>query len=54
MIGSNRLRAFVDIELPAIAPGLVGAATFSLILSLNETARTSILQGGGNTVQTYL
>jgi ABC-type spermidine/putrescine transport system permease subunit II len=54
MSGANRLRGFLDIELPLIRPGLLGAATFSLILSFNETVRTSAVQGGRNTVQTYI
>jgi len=39
------LQAFVDIELPLIRPGILGAATFSLILSFNETIRTAAVQG---------
>jgi len=54
MSGANRWRAFRDIELPLIWPGISGAATFSLILSFNETVRTSIVQGPLNTVQTYI
>jgi len=54
MTGANRWRAFLDVELPATRPGLVGAASFSLILSCNETIRTSIVQGPLNTVQTYI
>jgi spermidine/putrescine transport system permease protein len=54
MSGANRWRAFRDIELPLIGRGLSGAATFSLILSFNETIRTSIVQGPLNTVQTYI
>jgi ABC-type spermidine/putrescine transport system permease subunit II len=54
MSGANRLRAFVDVELPLIRPGILGAATFSLILSFNETIRTAAVQGGQNTVQTYI
>jgi ABC-type spermidine/putrescine transport system permease subunit II len=52
--GANRWRAFLDIELPLIRSGILGAATFSLILSFNETIRTSMVQGGYNTVQTYI
>jgi spermidine/putrescine transport system permease protein len=52
--GANRLQAFWEIELPQIAPGLSGAATFAVILSFNETARTAVVQGGNNTVQTYI
>ena len=54
MSGANRWRAFLDIELPLICPGILGAATFSLILSFNETIRTSVVQGRYNTVQTYI
>jgi spermidine/putrescine transport system permease protein len=54
MTGANRWRAFRDIELPLIRPGITGAATFSLILSFNETVRTSAVQGPLNTVQTYI
>ncbi len=54
MLGSNRLVAFWNIEFPHIRSGLMGAGAFALILSFNETIRTSIVQGGQNTVQTYL
>jgi spermidine/putrescine transport system permease protein len=54
MSGANRLQAFRDIELPLIRAGVLGAASFSLILSFNETVRTSIVQGPLNTVQTYI
>ncbi len=54
MSGANRLQAFFEIELPQIHQGLLGAAVFSLIISFNETIRTSVVQGGRNTVQTYL
>ena len=54
MLGSNRWRAFWDVEFPAIRSGVAGAATFSMILSFNETARTSLVQGANNTVQTYI
>ena len=43
--GAGRWRAFVDVELPLIRSGISGAATFSLILSFNETIRTSVVQG---------
>lgn len=54
MSGAGRWRAFRDIELPLIWPGVSGAAMFSLILSFNETIRTSLVQGPLNTVQTYI
>jgi ABC-type spermidine/putrescine transport system permease subunit II len=52
--GANRTQAFWDVELPQIAPGISGAATFSVILSFNETVRTAVVQGGNNTVQTFI
>ncbi len=54
MSGAGRWRAFRDVELPLIWPGVSGAATFSFILSFNETIRTSLVQGPLNTVQTYI
>jgi ABC-type spermidine/putrescine transport system permease subunit II len=54
MSGANRVRAFLEVELPQIRQGVVGAAVFSLIISFNETILTSVVQGGRNTVQTYL
>lgn len=52
--GARRWRAFRDIELPLIWPGVTGAAIFSMILSFNETVRTALVQGPLNTVQTYI
>lgn len=52
--GAGRLRAFLTVELPLIWPGVMGSATFSVILSFNETVRTSLVQGPFNTVQTYV
>lgn len=52
--GANRWRAFIDVELPLIRPGVMGAAVFSVILSFNETERTTLVQGPLNTVQTYI
>ena len=54
MSGAGRVRAFFEVELPQIHHGILGAAVFSLIISFNETIRTSVVQGGRNTVQTYL
>ena len=54
LTGANRWRAFLDIELPLIYPGVVGAAIFSMIISFNETVRTTMVQGPYNTVQTYI
>ena len=52
--GAGRLRAFLNVELPLIWPGVMGSATFSVILSFNETVRTNLVQGPFNTVQTYV
>lgn len=54
MLGASPLRAFFEVELPQIYQGLLGASIFSLILSFNETIRTSLVQGRHNTVQTYI
>jgi spermidine/putrescine transport system permease protein len=54
MLGSNHWNAFWNVEFPSIRPGIVGSSTFSMILSFNETARTSLVQGANNTVQTYI
>lgn len=54
MSGAGPLRAFFEIELPLIRHGITGAALFSLILSFNETIRTSLVQGGRNTIATYI
>ncbi len=52
--GADRWQAFRDIEFPLIAPGIYGAASFSLIISINETIRTSVVQGPWNTIPTYI
>jgi ABC-type spermidine/putrescine transport system permease subunit II len=54
MSGANRWRAFRDVELPFVWPGLSGAALFSAVISFNETIRTTLVQGGNNTIQTYI
>ena len=43
MSGAGRLRAFFEVELPQIHPGILGAAVFSLIISFNETIRTAVV-----------
>ena len=52
--GAHRWRAFRDVELPLISPGVIGAGTFAMIFSFNETERTALVQGALNTVQTYI
>jgi ABC-type spermidine/putrescine transport system permease subunit II len=52
--GAGRLRAFLNVELPMLWPGIFGSASFSIIVSFNETVRTALVQGPLNTVQTYI
>lgn len=54
MCGASPTRAFRTVELPLIRSGVTGAAVFSMVLSLNETIRTSLVQGPFNTIQTYI
>lgn len=53
-LGANEWRAFLDIELPQIQPGLVGAAIFSFTLSFNEFSRTMLVRGPTDTLPTYV
>jgi ABC-type spermidine/putrescine transport system permease subunit II len=52
-LGASPLRAFVDIELPLILPGIVGAALFGFLLSFNELSRSILLRGGTTTLPLY-
>lgn len=52
--GAGRISALWHVELPLIWPGLFGGGLFALILSVNETLRTSVVQGPLNTVATYI
>ena len=42
------------LELPLITPGVAASATFSIILSFNETVRSTLVQGPLNTIQTFI
>lgn len=53
-LGADEWRAFVDVELPQIQPGLVGAAIFSFTLSFNEFSRTMLVRGSTDTLPTYV
>lgn len=53
-LGATWYRRVVDIVLPLIVPGLVGAVIFSFLLSLNEFARSSYLVGRQNTLPLYM
>ena len=54
MTGADRPAGVFRHRAAADLAGYFGAALFSLILSFNETIRTSIVQGPYNTVQTYI
>ncbi|MFC7157697.1 ABC transporter permease [Halomarina halobia] len=53
-LGANEIRAFLDIELPHIQPGLLGAAIFSFTLSFNEFSRTVFVRSATDTLPTYI
>lgn len=53
-LGANEWRAFRDVELPQIRPGLMGAAIFSFTLSFNEFSRTMLVRGPIDTLPTYV
>lgn len=53
-LGASEWRAFIDVELPHIQPGLIGAAIFSFTLSFNEFARTMLVRGPTDTLPTFV
>lgn len=53
-LGAREWRAFVDVELPQIQPGIIGAAMFSFTLSFNESSRTMLVRGSIDTLPTYV
>lgn len=53
-LGASEVRAFIDIELPHIRPGLLGAAIFSFTLSFNEFSRTTLVRSATDTLPTYV
>jgi len=53
-LGAGTYRTFVDVELPQVRGGILGAATFSFILSFNELVRTQFVRGVGDTLPTYV
>ncbi|MCL7417290.1 MAG: ABC transporter permease subunit, partial [Halalkalicoccus sp.] len=46
--GASRARAFVDVELPLIAPGIAAGAAFALAISIGEFNSTVILAQGSD------
>ncbi|CAH2396524.1 Spermidine Putrescine ABC transporter permease component potC (TC_3.A.1.11.1) [Mesorhizobium ventifaucium] len=52
-LGASKLRTFLDIELPILRPGIVGAGLFGFLLSFNEVLRTMFLRGTSTTMPIY-
>jgi spermidine/putrescine transport system permease protein len=53
-LGASEVRAFLDVELPHVRPGLLGAAIFSFTLSFNEFSRTTLVRSATDTLPTYV
>ena len=53
-LGADRWRAFVDIELPILKPGISASVFFSFLLSFNELPRTLYTRGGITTLPYYI
>lgn len=47
-LGASRARAFVDVELPLIAPGIAAGAAFALAISIGEFNSTVLLAQGSD------
>ncbi len=47
-LGASRARAFVDVELPRIAPGIAAGAAFALAISIGEFNSTVLLAQGSD------
>jgi ABC-type spermidine/putrescine transport system permease subunit II len=52
-LGASPWRAFIDVELPHLMPGVAGAALFGFLLSFNELSRSVLLRGGTTTLPIY-
>jgi ABC-type spermidine/putrescine transport system permease subunit II len=52
-LGASPWRAFWDVELPLIYPGVVAAALFGFLLSFNEFSRSILLRGSITTLPLY-
>ncbi|HMN85052.1 MAG TPA: ABC transporter permease subunit [Bauldia sp.] len=53
-LGADRWRAFRDIELPILKPGISASVFFSFLLSFNELPRTLYTRGGITTLPYYI
>lgn len=49
-LGASGWRAFWDIEMPILRPGIVGAGTFGFLISFNEVQRSVFLRGTAETM----
>ena len=52
-VGARPWRAFVDIELPILLPGIVSSLMFGFLFSFSELARSVLLRGGKTTLPIY-
>lgn len=53
-LGASPWRAFLDVELPLILPGLQSAVVFSFLLAFNELIRTYLVRGSTTTLPIFL
>jgi spermidine/putrescine transport system permease protein len=53
-LGASWVQTFLDVILPLIRPGIVGALTFSFLLSFNEFNRAFYLIGANDTLPIYM
>ena len=52
-LGASPMRAFVDVELPLIMPGVQAALVFAFLLAFNELIRSYMVRGNATTLPIY-
>ena len=52
-LGASPVRAFVDVELPLIMPGVQAALIFAFLLAFNELIRSYLVRGSATTLPIY-
>jgi ABC-type spermidine/putrescine transport system permease subunit II len=53
-LGASSRRAFWDVELPAIRPGIIAAGIFGFLLSFNDLPHSILLHGPETTLPLYM
>jgi ABC-type spermidine/putrescine transport system permease subunit II len=53
-LGASPRRAFVDVELPLILPGVQAALVFAFLLAFNELIRSYLVRGSATTLPIFL